>query len=185
MPVCFQQQWRLTTAARRALTTGFLLLSMGITTHAQERQPGWEPGITVVPYGWLAGVKGTIGSRSDSIDTGGGLMLPPRLDVTVGDTLEEIGFMFYGEWRGERWMASFDSVWVNVSQAADIKLSRLLPASDVEATIDGNVYQANIGFFSRVSIEAGYRFLSLNYETTTYNVDLDMRGPAIGPAFHF
>ena len=70
----------------------------------------------------------------------GGTMLPDRIDVDLKGDLEEFGFMFYADWRGERWMAYFDSVWVNVNQAAEVSIGQWLPGSDVVAEIDGNVY---------------------------------------------
>ena len=113
---------------------------------AQEQTGAWVEGITVAPYGWLAGFDGTVGVPSADVDPGGGLMLPIRLDVSLDGELEEIGFMFYADWRAERWMAFFDSVWVNVSQGADVSISRFLPDSDVVATIDGNIYTMAAGY---------------------------------------
>jgi len=207
------------------------------------------------------------------VDPGGGLDLPERVDVSVDDELEEIGFMFFGEWRGERWHAFFDSVWANVSQDGEIRLGNILPASDARAGVDGNVYQlalgyrlfegtatsmslyggaryydvdaeahfeggllpdgvtvssaqswtdgvigtrwgyrindtwhglvlADVGFgvsefswklFATVawrfndwgSVVGGYRYMSLDYETPEYKVDLALHGPAIGLAIRF
>jgi hypothetical protein len=137
----------LTGLARGSVATMFAALTAlswtGVAA-ADETPFGWTPGWTLAPYGWLAGLDGTIGSKAP--DTGGGPLLPPRLDVSVDDQLEQIGFMFFGEWRGDRWMAFVDTVWANVSQDADIKVSRLLPESDSEATIDGNIYQAAVGY---------------------------------------
>jgi hypothetical protein len=123
--------------------SGLLLTAEAV---ADDREFGWNPGFTVGPYGWLAGLDGTLGSSTSDSDPGGGITLPPRLDVSTDEQWETIGFMFYGEWRGERWMAFFDSVWANVSQDADVKISRLLPASDTETTFDGNIYQVGLGY---------------------------------------
>ena len=131
---------------------------------AQVQAGAWDDGLTIAPYGWLAGFDGTVGVPSDDVDPGGGLMLPGRLDVGLDGELEEIGFMFYADWRGERWMAFFDSVWVNVSQGADVSISRFLPDSDVVATIDGNIYTMAAGYrlkdwrSSTLSIFAGPRY---------------------------
>ena len=87
----------------------------------------------------------------------GGLGLPDRLDINLDGELEEIGFMFYADWRGKRWMAFFDSVWVNVSQSADVSIGRFLPDSDVVASIDGNI----------ITLAAGYRLKDWQRTTLT------------------
>ncbi len=110
---------------------------------AAERAAGWQPGFTVAPYGWLAGLDGTMGAGGED---DGGISLPERLDVSTDEDWSEIGFMFYGEWRGERWTAFFDSVWANVSQDGNISLGRLLPASKAKVTFDGNIYQIGLGY---------------------------------------
>jgi len=130
----------LTIAAWLALCVG------GSAPDARAQNNGaWEPGVTLAPYGWLAGFDGTAGVSSGDLDPGGGLGLPERIDVKLDGELEEIGFMFYADWRGERWMAMFDSVWVNVSQDAQISLGQILPGSRIDATIDGNIYLAAVG----------------------------------------
>lgn len=122
-----------------------LLLTACPLLRAAEIAPGWETGFTFVPYGWLAGFEGEIGSASADIDPGGDIELPERVDVQVDGELEEIGFMFYGEWRGERTFVFFDSVWANVTQDAEIGLG-LLPSSMARAGFDGNVYQLAAGY---------------------------------------
>jgi hypothetical protein len=127
----------------------------------------WEPGVTLAPYGWLAGFDGTAGVSSDQLDPGGGLGLPDRIDVKLDGELEEIGFMFFADWRGERWEAMFDSVWVNVSQDASISLGQILPGTTIDATIDGNIYLAAVGLrmhdWSKATIStfAGLRYYDL------------------------
>jgi len=111
-----------------------------------DPSPAWEPGITLAPYGWLAGIDGSVGTDSSDLDPGGGIGLPGRLEVSLDGELKEIGFMFYGEWRGDRWTAMFDSVWVNVSQAANASVTRWLPSSAVMAGIDGNIYLLALGY---------------------------------------
>lgn len=129
--------------------------------------PGSEPGFTIAPYAWLAGIDGTVGVPGENLEPGGGSTLVDRIDFSVSEELDTVGFMFYGEWRGERWMAFFDSVWVNVSQDADVKLGRLLPASDATAEIDGNVYQLALGYrlldreYSSLTIYGGARYYDL------------------------
>ncbi len=257
----------------RTGTLVFVMLFAGaISLDARAAAPGSEPGFTIAPYGWLAGLDGTVGVPASEIDPGGGIGFLDRVDFEVSDELETIGFMFYGEWRGDRWMAFFDSVWANVSQDADIKLGRLLPASDATAEIDGNVYQLALGYrlvdwerssltlyggaryydlkvegeakggilpstiksstsrtwtdavfgarwrygfgehwhgwlqadygvgeskaswqafatigyeFSWGSIESGWRYLSLDYDSNVYRVDLSLSGPFLGAAFSF
>jgi hypothetical protein len=115
-----------------------------LTADAAEPTTGWQPGFTLAPYGWLASIEGTLESSTDDPDDGPSL--PPQFEVSTDEEWSEIGFMFYGEWRGERWTAFFDAVWANVSQEADIKLGNLLPASESEVTFDGNVYQLGIGY---------------------------------------
>jgi hypothetical protein len=135
-----------------------------------QAAPGWEPGLTLVPYGWLAGMSGEIGTDSADVDPGGGLDLPERVDVTVDGELEQIGFMFYGEWRGERWYAFFDSVWANVSQDGEISLTDLLPATDANAGVDGNVYELAAGYrvrdwtSSSLAIFGGARYYDIDAE---------------------
>jgi hypothetical protein len=131
-------------SAASALSVWFVLMAPAMV-QAEERVTGWEPGFTLAPYGWLAGLDGTMGSSGDDLD-GGGIVFPPRFDVSTDEEWSEIGFMFYGEWRGERWTAFFDSVWANVSQDGDVKLGNLLPSSNAEVTFDGNIYQIGLGY---------------------------------------
>ena len=112
---------------RTLLHTATLAAILGLMAPVKDeddRATGWQPGFTLAPYGWLAGLDGTLGSSGDDLD-GGGIMFPPRFDVSTDEEWSEIGFMFYGEWRGERWTAFFDSVWANVSQDGDVKLGNL------------------------------------------------------------
>jgi hypothetical protein len=125
-----------------ATLTSTLLLALP----AAAAPPGSQPGFTLAPYAWLAGIDGTIGLPGNDLDPGGDLGLFERVDFSVSEELDTVGFMFYGEWRGERWMAFFDSVWANLSQDADVKLSRVLPASDATAELDGNIYQLGLGY---------------------------------------
>ncbi len=249
----------------------FLGLLAAISVNADDQPTGWQPGFTIAPYGWLAGLDGTIGSRADDPDDGG-ITLPSRLDITTDEEWSEIGFMFYGEWRGDRWTAFFDSVWANVSQDGDVKLGNLLPASDAEVTFDGNIYQVGVGYkvldrgrsymtvygggryydveakteakggllpkkieasttrswsdavvgarwshdlgqrwnvflladygfgdsesvwqifgtlgykFSWGSILGGYRYMNLDYETSSYKINLSLSGPTLGASFTF
>lgn len=131
---------------------------------------GWQPGFTLAPYGWLAGIEGSAESSADDPDDGG-IPLPPRFEVTTDDEWSEIGFMFYGEWRGERWTAFVDTVWANVSQDADVKFDRLLPASDVELTFDGNIYQVGIGY--RI-LDWERSFMTIYGGGRYYDVDTDV-----------
>tara|TARA_R110002110_G_scaffold205066_7_gene417296 strand:- start:454657 stop:455502 length:846 start_codon:yes stop_codon:yes gene_type:complete len=107
---------------------------------------GSQPGFTLAPYGWLAGLDGNVKVPGDDFDPGDGSSVFNRLNFELTEELDTVGFMFYGEWRGERWMAFFDSVWANVSQDADVKLGRLLPASQTSAAVDGNIYQLALGY---------------------------------------
>ena len=131
---------------------------------ADELATGWKPGITVAPYGWLAGLDGTMGAGGDD---DGGISLPPRLDVSTDQEWSEIGFMFYGEWRGERWTAFFDSVWANVSQDGNVSVGRLQPDSRAKVTFDGNIYQIGLGYRlldgdrSFVTVYAGGRYYDI------------------------
>ncbi len=249
---------------KKLLPTLLLVTPPGLASAASATGPGF----TIAPYGWLAGLDGTIGVPGE--DTGPSPI--ERIDFEVSDDMETVGFMFYGEWRGERWMAFFDSVWANVSQDAKAKLGRLFPASDVSAEIDGNIYEAALGYrladwaqssltlyggaryydieaigkakggllpakfessttrkwtdgvaggiwryafddrwhgalkadygigesntswqaqasvgyaFSWGSIGGGWRHMALDYDSSVYRVDLDLRGPFLGAAFHF
>jgi len=143
---------------RYLLVTIALLAAGGQCALAQEPTGDWRPGVTLIPYGWLAGFDGTVGIPSGDVDSGGDLMLPKRVDLELDGDLEQIGFMFYAGWRGERWMAFFDSVWAHVSQGADISVTRFLPATDVNVSIDGNVY----------TLAGGYRLH--DWEKTTLSV---------------
>ncbi len=259
--------YRLSAATAAAL----VLLTASAGTFA-ERKTGWQPGITIAPYGWLAGMDGTLGSSSKDINDESPINFPPRLDVSTDEEWTDIGFMLYSEWRGERWTAFFDSVWANVSQDGDVKLGNLLPSSDAEVSFDGNIYQAGIGYllvdqentfvtvygggryydiesevsarggilpnkitasttrtwsdavfgvrmshnfgerwkaslmadygfgdsdsvwqafgtvgygFSWGSIVAGYRHMSLDFETPSYKLDLYLTGPVLGASFTF
>lgn len=159
----------MTTSLYRNLLA-LIALAMTALPAAAEDVPGWEPGFTIVPYGWLAGMKGEIGTNSADVDPGGDLGLPERVDVSVDDELEEIGFMFFGEWRGERWHAFFDSVWANVAQDGDISFGNILPGTAVRAGIDGNVYQLAAGYrlfegsASSMSLYGGARYYDLQAE---------------------
>jgi hypothetical protein len=130
--------------ASLAICAALALLNTA-TAATEDEIPGWHKGWTLAPYGWLAGLDGTVGAKTPDDGTGG-IEFPPRIDLETSEDYEAIGFMFYGEWRGDRWMAFADSVWANVSQDADLKVSRLLPESDAKATVDGNVYQAAVGY---------------------------------------
>lgn len=142
-----------------------------LAPQAGAAAPGSEPGFTVAPYGWLAGIDGTLGVPGDGLEPDGGFPLD-RIDFSVSEELDTVGFMFYGEWRGERWMAFFDSVWANVSQDADFKLGRLLPASDARAEIDGNIYQLALGYRlldweqSSLTLYGGVRYYDLETKGT-------------------
>ncbi len=149
----------------RNLCRSCLLLSAAFAAPgvlAEEAAPGWERGFTFVPYGWIAGLDGEIGTQSDAIDPGG-----DRVDVSVDDALEQIGFMFFGEWRGERWLIFFDSVWANVTQDGELNLTNLLPATEVSAGIDGNIYQLSLGYRlfdldrSTISLYGGARYYDI------------------------
>ena len=137
---------------------------------AQDEAPVWDEGFTLVPYGWLAGMSGEIGTASADVDPGGDLDLPERIDTEVDDELEQIGLMFYGEWRGERWYAFFDSVWANVSQDGELSLSDLLPETQANAGIDGNIYELAAGYrvkewtSSSLAIYGGARYYDLDAE---------------------
>lgn len=126
------------------LALGAAITAASWTSAASAYTPGSKEGFTIAPYGWLAGLDGTIGVPGGDIDTGPDLV--DRIDFSVSDEMEAVGFMFYGEWRGERWMAFFDSVWANVSQDADAKLGSFFPSSETSAEIDGNIYQLAIGY---------------------------------------
>jgi hypothetical protein len=255
-----------TVAACMVVTLGMPARAVGA-----DRETGWQPGITLAPYGWLAGLDGTMGSNGSELDDGG-ITLPPRFDVSTDELWDEIGFMFYGEWRGERWTAFVDSVWANVSQDGDVKLGTLLPSSQAAVTFDGKIYQVGIGYrvldwdrsfitvygggryydiesvveasggilprkveastsrswsdavvggrwsqefgerwnttliadygfgnsesvwqvfgtvgyeFSWGTVRAGYRYMNLDYETTTYKINLSLSGPVLGASFNF
>lgn len=258
---------RLTTLRAAAVA---LVLAPG--SALAERETGWQPGFTLAPYGWLATLDGTLGASSSEISDVGIDGFPPRFDVETDEEWDEIGFMFYGEWRGERWTAFVDTVWANVSQDGDVKLGNLLPSSKAETTFDGNIYQAGIGYlvldredtfvtvygggryydveaklearggilpskietsttrtwsdavfgarlshdfgdrwnttvladygfgdsdsvwqvfatvgyeFSWGSLIGGYRYINLDYETTTYKISLALNGPVLGASFSF
>lgn len=129
----------------RSLATAVILFVVAcLVRPALADTPGAVPGFTLAPYGWLAGLDGTIGVPGNDFAPGPNPL--DRVDFSVSDELETVGFMFYGEWRGERWMAFFDSVWANVSQDADAKLASFLPASQTSAEIDGNIYQLALGY---------------------------------------
>ena len=156
--------------SRTAALAVILMLVAPLNATAADRVTGWQPGLTLAPYGWLAGLDGTMGSRGDDIDDGG-ITFPPRFDVSTDDEWSEIGFMFYGEWRGERWTVFFDSVWANVSQDGDVKLGGLLPASDVEVTFDGNIYQLGVGY--RV-LDSDQSFLTVYGGGRYYDVESEI-----------
>jgi hypothetical protein len=146
-----------------------LCLLMSAPSYAGEGEsaPRNDTRFTVAPYGWLAGIDGTLGTGSGDEDG-----FPPRIDVVVDDELDELGFMFYAEWRGERWLAYFDSVWANVSQDGTLKFG-ILPDSSVEAVIDGNIYQLSVGYqvldreSSTLTLLGGARYYDIDGEITT------------------
>ncbi len=157
---------------RRAAAAVVPALCLGVSVPAEAAAPGSEPGFTLVPYGWLATLDGTIGVPGEDVDDGGGGILD-RLDVTLDDEYDLVGFMFYGEWRSAgRWMAFVDSVWANFSQGATVKVSRLLPASDVSATVDGNIYTAAVGYRAKDWEQAS---LTLYGGGRYYDLELDVK----------
>ena len=105
----------------------------------------WQPGFTIAPYVWLAGLDGTKGATGQDLD-GGGANLPPRLDASTDHQLSEIGFMLYSEWRGERWTAFFDYVWADVRQDGNLALGNVLTRSKADVTFDGHIYQVGVGY---------------------------------------
>lgn len=151
------------------LLVAFAVFPAAGMAEVAEPAGAWQPGFSVAPYGWLAGLDGTLGSSGESTG-GGGIDLPPRLDVSTDEEWTEIGMMFYGEWRGERWTAFFDSVWANVSQDADIRYGNVLPGSRAEATFDGNIYQVGLGY--RV-FEDDRSFLTVYGGGRYYDVEAD------------
>lgn len=122
----------------------FIVFTLPLMAKADEQETAWQPGFTFAPYAWLAGVDGTKGAGHDTEDGGGSL--PPRLDASTDHELNEIGFMLYSEWRGERWTAFFDYVWADVRQDGDLALGKLLPHSKAEVTFDGHIYQFGLGY---------------------------------------
>lgn len=120
-----------------------LLLCLPAATHAAHT--GTEPGFTIAPYGWLAGIDGTVGAPGADLDDGSG-SAPTRVDVSLDPDYELKGFMFYGEWRGERWMAFVDSVWANIKQGATLRLAGIGQGIDTDAEVDGNVFTAALGY---------------------------------------
>ena len=119
-----------------------MLSAVFVSLDARAAPPGSEPGFTLAPYGWLAGLDGTIGVPASELDPGGGIGFIDRVDF----------------------------VWANVSQDADIKLGRLLPASDANAEIDGNIYQLGLGYRlidwerSSLTLYGGARYYDLKAE---------------------
>lgn len=145
-------------------------------SNALRESGPWENGFTLAPYGWLAGVDGTLGARSGEEE------LPPRLDAVVDGDLEQIGFMFYGEWRGDRWLALFDSVWANVDQPGEIRLGQV-PVSGATAEVDGNIYQVGLGY--RVT-SSSRSFLALYGGARYYDVEvaLDVQADILPRPLH-
>ena len=130
----------------------FSVLALGACPVAASANPasagqavGWQPGLTVAPYLWLASLDG-----SKSANTGGGndgdIGVPPRLDVSTDHEWNTIGLMLYGEWRGERWTAFFDYVWADVQQDANVGLDKQLARSSAEVGFDAHIYQAGLGY---------------------------------------
>lgn len=54
--------------------------------------------------------------------------------------------MFNAAWRGERWTATFDSVWASVSQDASVGILPVLPDSDIRSNVDANIYLLTAGY---------------------------------------
>ena len=127
---------------RGGLMPVLFLVSMA-AAHADA--PGTEPGFSIAAYGWLAGIDGTVGAPGADLDDGSG-SAPTRVDVSLDPDYELKGFMFYGEWRGERWMAFVDSVWANIKQGATIRIAGIGPGIDTDAEVDGNVVTAAVGY---------------------------------------
>jgi hypothetical protein len=128
---------------RRGAVVPLLFLASSAAAHAAP--PGTEPGFTLALYGWLAGIDGTVGAPGADLDDGSG-SAPTRVDVSLDPDYELKGFMFYGEWRGERWMAFVDSVWANIKQGATIRLAGIGQGIDTDAEVDGNVVTAAVGY---------------------------------------
>jgi hypothetical protein len=136
---------RLRTVLRRP-AQGLACLALLVMCAPTQAADGGEAGWTIAPYGWLAGFDGNAGVASDDVDTGGGIDFTRLVNLSLDAERQEIGFMLYAEWRGERWMVSFDSVWANVKQDAELELLSLLPDSRLTMTVDGNVYQGSLGY---------------------------------------
>ncbi|SDA92756.1 hypothetical protein [Mesorhizobium qingshengii] len=84
--------------------------------------PVWT--FTVAPYGWLAGLNGTVGQFG---------MPPVDVDVSFGDILKkfDIGFMGAGEARYDRFGIAMDLLYLKVSTSANTPLGVLADHVDV------------------------------------------------------
>jgi len=154
---------------------GLTLILLPGLLFAAESPSAWHKGFTVTPNGWLAGISGTAGTISDDLDPGDDLGLPDRVDIELEGDLEVLGFMFNAQWRGERWLAMFDSVWANLSQDATVGRLPILPGTDIRSTIDANIYLIAAGYRvdnwqrSSLTIFTGMRHYDLEFTIDAEN----------------
>lgn len=130
-------------ARKRPATINLVaVLLLGVSGSPQPAHAEWQPGWTVTPYGWLAGIGGDISTPSDPDDGD----TPPLLGTELDGGLEQLGFMFHAAYYDERWMAFADSVWANVSQSGQLTIGPVPTGSRVRATIDGNIHTLAAGY---------------------------------------
>lgn len=150
------------------LTIGALLLVLSTGAAAQSAKPSE---LTLTPYLWSAGFKGTIGASD-----GGG-----RVDAdfsSLTDSMEISGFMLHADWRRDRWSVFGDGTTVKVTSSAPSPLGPLYAGVDGE--IRGNILQAAVGYrvlgddASGIDVFGGLRYYDIE-------VQLDLR-PGLLPA---
>ena len=131
---------------------------------------GWQPGITVAPYGWLVTVGGDVGA----VNPAGSPAPGSSLEVTLNDDYDDGGAMLYVDWRGDRWMTFLDTVWIHASQSGDAS-PPVFATTRIEARIDAVTVQGAVGYrvaeWDRTSLVA---FGGLRYYDIT--LDLDASG---------
>jgi opacity protein-like surface antigen len=123
----------------------------------------WE--VTVRPYGWLAGVEGTVGVRGYTAET----------DIPFKDILSNLDMVaaLQLEVKRDRWMVLLDGMYIKMSDQGETP-GRLLSTINVEveqimaeAAIGYRLWESDRGYFD---VFAGARYLHLGTELG-FNVD--------------
>lgn len=140
---------------------------------AQTLKDDWS--FTIAPYGWLAGVKGTVWTDGVATD----------LDIPVSDFIEntQSAFQVYAQARYKKFYLAFDGTWATLG--GDIETS----VGPLAVSIDQRIYDIRLGALvaekirslpdekGRVRRTFGDVYLGARYFSTEVGLSLDLGLP--------